>query len=50
MKGKLLARQKYLEFTTGKWETLEDINNIYVEGSQMGKPEVRSLLLENILN
>jgi hypothetical protein len=40
MKGKLLAKQKYLEFTTGKWESLEDILNIYVEGSQLDKPEV----------
>jgi hypothetical protein len=40
LKGKLLARQKYLEFTTGNWESLEDMNNIYVEGSQMDKPEV----------
>jgi hypothetical protein len=39
MKGKLLAKQKYLEFTTGKWESLEDILNIYVEGSQLDKPE-----------
>jgi len=40
LKGKLLAKQKYLEFTTGKWESLADILNIYVEGSQLDKPEV----------
>jgi hypothetical protein len=42
MKIQLLAKQKILQFTTEIWKSLDDISNIYIEGSDMGKPEVSS--------
>lgn len=45
MKLKLKAKQTILRCTSDDWKSLDDISNIYIEGSDMGKPEVSSQII-----
>jgi len=40
LKGKLIAKQYHLKFTTEEWVSLEDVKNIYHPDSQLHRPDV----------
>lgn len=48
-KGKLLLRKLYLTFATDKWNSMDDVKNIYFPNQKLPKPAVIFILAAKCL-